>query len=94
MKEGLEANRKICQVQQTELRHQLLSAVQFQDAFQLFFKQHAMLHSAKMAQTGHFSLEDELFEHLSEVKPGVFPAPVRIPSSGTSGILPASKMWP
>lgn len=66
MKEGLEANRKICQKQQTELRHMLLSPDQFQDAFQLFFKQHAMLHSAKMAQTGHFSLEDEVFEDLSE----------------------------
>jgi len=81
LKEGLEANRKICQVQQTELRHQLLSAVQFQDAFQLFFKQHAMLHSAKMAQTGHFSLEDELFEHLSEGKAR------RIPRASENSII-------
>ena len=65
MKEGLEANRKICQKQQTELRHMLLSDDQYQDAFQLFFKQHAMLHSASMAQTEPFSLEDEVFEDLS-----------------------------
>ena len=65
MKEGLEANRKICQKQQTELRHMLLSDDQYQDAFQLFFKQHAMLHSASMAQTELFSLEDEVFEDLS-----------------------------
>jgi hypothetical protein len=65
LKEGLEANRKICQKQQTELRHMLLSDDQYQDAFQLFFKQHAMLHSASMAQTELFSLEDEVFEDLS-----------------------------
>lgn len=66
MKEGLEANRKICQQQQTELRRMLLSDNRFQDAFQLFFKQHAMLHSARMASTESFSLEDEVFEELSE----------------------------
>ncbi len=66
MKEGLEANRKICQKQQTELRHMLLSDNQCQYAFQLFFKQHAMLHSASMAQTEPFSLEDEVFEDLSD----------------------------
>jgi hypothetical protein len=66
LKEGLEANRKICQKQQTELRRMLLSDDRYQDAFQVFFKQHAMLHSAKMANTGSFSLEDEVFEDLSE----------------------------
>jgi hypothetical protein len=65
LKEGLEANRKICQKQQTELHRMLLSDDQYQDAFQLFFKQHAMLHSASMAQTEPFSLEDEVFEDLS-----------------------------
>jgi hypothetical protein len=66
LKEGLEANRKICQKQQTKLRHMLLSDDQYQDAFQLFFKQHAMLHSASMAQTETFSLEDEVFEDLED----------------------------
>lgn len=66
MKEGLEANRKICQRQQTELRHMLLSNDRGSDAFQLFFKQHAMLHSARMSQSEHFSLADEVFEDLSE----------------------------
>lgn len=66
MKEGLEANRKICQKQQTELRHMLLSNVHNQDAFQLFFKQHAMLHSASMSQSELFSLADEVFENLSD----------------------------
>ena len=67
MKEGLEANRKICQKQQSELRRKLRSDDQYQDAFQLFFKQHAMLHTASMAQSETFSLEDEVFEDLSEV---------------------------
>ncbi len=66
MKEGLEANRKICQKQQTELRHKLLSAEHYQEACQLFFRQHAMLHSDNMANAGLFSLEDEVFDDLSE----------------------------
>jgi hypothetical protein len=66
VKEGLEANRKKCQKQQTELRRMLLSDDRFKDAFQLFFKQHAMLHSAKMSNTESFSLEDEVFEDLGE----------------------------
>ena len=68
MKDGLEANRKICLKQQSDLRHKLLNSDQFQEAKQLFFKQHAMLHSARMAQTTSFSLEDEVFEDLSEEK--------------------------
>ena len=66
MKEVLEANRKICQKQQSELRRMLLSDDQYEDAYQLFFKQHARLHSASMAQSDAFSLEDEVFEDLSE----------------------------
>lgn len=68
MKEDFEANRKICLKQQSDLRHKLLSADQYQEAKQLFFKQHAMLHSARMAQTTSFSLEDEVFEELNEEK--------------------------
>ena len=68
LKEGLEANRKICQKQQTELRHKLLSAGEYQKACQLFFRQHAMLHSEKMSGAGLFSLEDEVFEDLSDEK--------------------------
>lgn len=66
MKEGLEENRKICQKQQTELRRILPSAEHYQEARELFFKQHAMLHSAKMSQGELFSLEDEVFDDLSE----------------------------
>lgn len=68
MKNGLEANRKLCLKQQTELRHKLLSADHYQESCQLFFKQHAMLHSVKMAQTEPWSLEDEVFDELSDEK--------------------------
>lgn len=68
MKDVLEANRKICLKQQTELRDKLHSAEQYQEGIDLFFKQHAMLHSFEMAQTESFSFEDELFEDLSEEK--------------------------
>jgi len=68
LKDGLEANRKVCQKQQRELRHKLLSDDEYQEACQLFFKQHAMLHSDKMSGAGHFSLEDEVFEDLDDEK--------------------------
>lgn len=68
MKDRLEANRKICLKQQTELRNYLHRASQFQEALELFFKQHAMLHSFEMAHTEPFSLEDEVFEDLGEEK--------------------------
>jgi hypothetical protein len=66
LKNGFEENRKICQKQQTELRRMLSNAEQFQEACQLFFKQHAMLHSARISQNEYFSLEDEVFENLGE----------------------------
>jgi len=81
LKEGLEAKRKICQKQQTELRHMLLSDDLYQDAFHLFFKQHAMLHSASMLQAEQFSLEDEVFENLSE------PKARRIPNTSENSII-------
>jgi hypothetical protein len=68
LKDGLETNRKICQKQQRELRHKLLSAGEYQQACQLFFKQHAMLHSEIISGAGHFSLEDEVFEDLDDEK--------------------------
>jgi hypothetical protein len=81
LKEGLEANRKICLKQQSELRHKLLNPEGFQEARQLFFKQHAMLHSIMMVQSESFTLEDEVFEGLSEEKAR------RIPSSSEHSIV-------
>jgi len=81
LKEGLEVNRKICQKQQTELRHMLLSEELYQDAFDLFYKQHAMLHSASMLPTEQFSLEDEVFENLGEQEAR------RIPKTSENSII-------
>lgn len=81
MKEGLEANRKICQKQQTKLRHMLLSDDQYKDACQLFFKQHAMLHARSMAESEQFSLTDEVFEDLSDDKAR------RIPRNSENSII-------
>jgi hypothetical protein len=66
LKEGLEDNRKLLQRQQKALRQRLLSAEQYQAACQLFFTQHAMLHAEEMARSEPFSLEDEVFDGLSE----------------------------
>lgn len=81
MKEGLEANRKLCLKQQTELRKKLQNSDQFEEAKDLFFKQHAMLHTAQMAGSESFSLEDEVFDNLSEKKAR------RIPPNSEHSIL-------
>jgi len=62
----MESYRKACLQQQTELRRILMSFDQHDRAIQLFLSQHAMLHSAKMAQTASWSFEDEVFSNISE----------------------------
>jgi hypothetical protein len=58
--------RKLWNRQQTEFRGVLLSFNQHSRAIQMFLSQHAMLHSAKLAQSEPWSFEDELFSDLSE----------------------------
>ena len=58
--------RKLCLKQQTELRKGLENPDQFMDAIQLFMRQHAMLHSAKMAQTELWSFEDAVLDDMTE----------------------------
>lgn len=58
--------RKLWNKQQAEFRSVLLSFGQHPQVIQLFLRQHAMLHSAKMAQSEPWSFEDELFSDLSE----------------------------
>lgn len=60
--ESVESHRKICLTQQTELRRIMMSSTQHNKAIQLFLNQHAMLHSAKIAQTESWSFEDEVFK--------------------------------
>lgn len=61
-----EAFRKLCLKRQTELRALLKSSDQQQAGLQLFMSQHAMLHSARMAQTEPWSFEDEVFQDTTE----------------------------
>jgi len=63
---SVESYRKLCLKQQTELRKRMTNFNQYDEAMQLFFSQHAMLHSAKMAQTEPWSFEDEVLDDLSE----------------------------
>jgi hypothetical protein len=64
--ESMEAHRKTCLKQQTELRRLMTGRnSQHDQAMQLFLSQHAMLHSAKMAQAGPWSFEDEVLDDMS-----------------------------
>ena len=62
----MESYRKLLNKQQTELRRVLLSFSQHDKAIQLFMGQHAMLHSAEMAQSGSWSFEDEILNDMTE----------------------------
>ena len=66
MEEIIETYRKLCLKQQTELRKKLLNEDSFDEAMELFITQHAMLHSASMAQSGSWSLADYVFSDISE----------------------------
>lgn len=62
----VESYRKLCLNQQTELRRIMISFSQHRIAIELFLSQHAMLHSAKMAQTEPWSFEDEVLNDMAE----------------------------
>ena len=62
----MESYRNLLNKQQTELRRVLLSFNQNDKAIQLFIGQHAMLHSAEMAQSGSWSFEDEILDDMTE----------------------------
>jgi hypothetical protein len=62
----MKSYRKLCLKQQTELRRILMSFSQHRKAIELFLSQHAMLHSAKMAQTEPWSFEDEVLNDMIE----------------------------
>lgn len=61
-----ESYRKLLNRQQTELRRIMTSFDQHDRAIQLFLRQHAMLHSAQMAQTEPWSFEDAILNDMSE----------------------------
>jgi hypothetical protein len=62
----MESHRKILNRQQTKLRRIMMSFDQHDEAIDLFLCQHAKLHSAKMAQTGHWSFEDVILDDMTE----------------------------
>lgn len=63
-----ESYRKLCLKQQSELRKMMANPDLHEEVMQLFFSQHAMLHSAIMAQTEPWSFEDEVLDDLSEAE--------------------------
>ena len=63
---SVEAYRKMCLKQQTELRRIMMGFDQHDQAIQLFLSQHATLHSARMAQTEPWSFEDQVFSDMFE----------------------------
>jgi hypothetical protein len=62
----MEPDRKLCLKRQTELRRIMMRFDQHDEAIRLFLSQHAMLHSAKMAQTEPWSFEDEVLDDMAE----------------------------
>lgn len=66
LEEIIETYRKLCLKQQTELRKKLLNEDNYDEAMELFMTQHAMLHSARMAQSGSWSFADYVFSDITE----------------------------
>jgi hypothetical protein len=58
-------NRKLWNQQQQELRQSLNHSESLAEAKSLFLSQHAMVHTARMSQSGLWSFEDEVLEGLS-----------------------------
>lgn len=63
--DSLESNRKLCLQRQTELTR-LMAGPDHARAVERFLAQHALLHSAAVAQPPAWSFEDELFVDLPE----------------------------
>ncbi len=62
----MESYRKSLNKRQTELRRMLESSDQHDEAITLFMSHHAMLHSAKVAQTKTWSFEDAILDDMTE----------------------------
>ena len=59
-------HQKLWNQQQKTLRHALLHSDDHQKAIELFLSQHAMVHSAAMAQSELWSFEDEIWQDMTE----------------------------
>jgi hypothetical protein len=62
----MDPNRKFWNEQQQKLQRTLARPEDHQKAVGLFLDHHAMVHSAKMSQTGLWSFDDEVLEGLTE----------------------------
>jgi hypothetical protein len=58
--------RKLCLERQTGLRRVMTSSKKHAEAMQMFTRQHAMLHSMKMAGTEPWSYEDAILDDMTE----------------------------
>ncbi len=76
----MDSHRKLWNTQQQALRRALSRPADHAQAIELFLSQHAMVHSAEMAQAGLWSFEDEVWQGLSEA------ATRRIPPGGEHSI--------
>ena len=74
-------NRKELNKQQTELRRVMLEGDQHEKAIALFLHQHAILHSAKMANDRIWSYEDAILDELDDAQMR------RIPKNGEHSVL-------
>jgi hypothetical protein len=64
--ETIETQRKFLLKQQTHLRQIMMKFDQHDEAIKLFMDQHAMLHSAKVAETDLWSFEDAVLDDMPE----------------------------
>ena len=64
----IESQRKFLNRQQTQLRQIMLKFDRHDEAIKLFMEQHAMLHSAQVAQTDLWSYEDAVLDDMPEAQ--------------------------
>jgi hypothetical protein len=70
----MDPNRKLWNQQQQALRTALGQPRGHQRAIKLFLSQHAMMHTAKMSEAGLWSMEDEIWDGLTEPAARSIPA--------------------
>jgi uncharacterized damage-inducible protein DinB len=70
---SIDSYRRLCNHQQTVLRELLQNPSQFEQGMRLFFTQHAMMHSARVAEPPTWSYEDTVLAGVAEAKYAVIP---------------------
>lgn len=62
----MDVDRKFWNAEQKSLQNKLSRPGHHQEAIQLFLRQHAMVHSTRMSNSGLWSFEDEVLQGLSD----------------------------